>query len=596
MKSSLPLRVILAWCLALSSGLGYLSVTAQVSPVSPVNAGNRIALPSPTQGDSADISLRPLLNRYCLNCHNGRLKTAGLTLDDVDLEHVSDSAEVLEKVLQKLRTQEMPPPGLPHPDAAAYNAAASWLETALDSAAEAKAEPGRVPLHRLNRAEYANAIRDVLDFEIIDNGLLPPADAIDQEGFDNIASSLSLSPALTERYVALARSISVLAVGDPAARPKIDRYQIRPTLNQKGRMSDDLPFESRGGMAIRHYFPVDGEYTIKIRLFKEIYSYVVGIGFPHQLDVRVDGKRVKLFTVGGEAPGTPPPATLVGNILTDPEWEAYMHAADEHLDVRLPIQAGIHAIGVSFLDSLVEVEGVLQKPQTGTDYNSSRDEHYDGYPSVDSVEIGGPFKINGVGDTASRRRIFVCHPSSSKEEEPCARNILASLARRAYRRPVSIPDIQPLMTFYQAGRSAGNFDAGIQRAIERMLADPEFLFRAEHDAAKSMAPAPQTISDLELASRVSFFLWSSIPDDTLMDVASRGGLRNSAMLVQQIRRMLADRRSQALVDNFAGQWLKTRDLAGVTPDPDLFPQFTDNLRNAFRQETGELHFREPGSR
>ena len=525
---------------------------------------------------------RDVLDRYCVTCHNTRLKTAGLQLDTLDPGDVRENAAVWEKVVTKLRTGEMPPPGRPRPDAVAYQAVVSALESALDAAAASKPYPGRVPVHRLNRVEYANAVRDLVGLEIDGRSVLS-SDEADQEGFDNVASVLSVSPSLLENYLSAARTVSRLAVGDPARRPVIDTFKISKALVQDERLGDDLPFGTQGGVLIRHNFPLDGEYTIKVLLRRQEYDYIIGMGEPHQIDFRLDGVRLKRFTVGGEAKGMTMPENFAGNTQGDPEFEEYMHTADAHLEVRVPVNAGLHEVGVSFVRRLWEPEGILQPPQTG--FGRTTNEYYHGNPAVEIVSIGGPYGAPAVGDSPSRRRMFVCRPKTVAEEEPCARTILSTLAARAYRRPVTDRDLQPLLDFYSSARADGGFDAGIQRGVERILAAPSFLFRIEHEPAGAAAGTAYRLSDLELASRLSFFLWSSIPDDELRNAAARGSLRDPAALEQQVRRMLRDPRSSALVDNFAARWLELSKLPGVVPDTELYPEFDENLRDAMQQET-----------
>ena len=526
---------------------------------------------------------RALLDRYCITCHNEKLRTAGLTLDTIDVTHVSAGAEVWEKAIRKLRMGAMPPPGRPRPDQATADAFRSYLETSLDRAAAASPNPGRTEaVHRLNRVEYQNAIRDLLALEV-DVAALLPADDADQHGFDNIAEVLSVSPLLLERYMSAARKISRLAVGRPPTGPAVETYRVPLLLLQDDRLSEDLPFGSRGGIAIRHYFPVDGEYTIKIRLQRNYVEYVRGLGTPHQLEIRLDGARIKQFRLGGEAPGNPAPGSYAGNIDGTPDWEQYMLHADEGLDLRLPVKAGPRVVGATFVRKLSEPEGVLQPRQTG--FPLAVNERWDGNAAVDGVAIGGPYTVDGPGDTSSRRQIFVCRPQRSKDEEACAKKILSTLARRAYRRPVTSADVETLLSFYQSGRRQGTFDAGIQSALGRLLVDPDFLFRIERDPPHVASSTTYRISDLELASRLSFFLWSSIPDDELLEVAARGKLNDPKVLGEQVRRMLADARSKTLVDNFTGQWLVLRNLRSVSPDPNVFPDFDENLRAAFQRET-----------
>jgi mono/diheme cytochrome c family protein len=525
--------------------------------------------------------LQETLDRYCVSCHNGRLKTAGLQLDSLDVRQVARDAEAWEKVVTKLRTGEMPPPGRPRPDAVTYAAVAAALEHELDAAAAATPQPGRVPVHRLSRHEYTNAIRDLLGLEI-DGRTLLPSDEAEQEGFDNVASMLSVSPALLENYLSAARTISRLAIGDPALRPVVDSFKIPKALIQDDHLGDDLPFGSRGGALIRYHFPLHAEYTIKVLLRRQEYDYIVGMGEPHQLDVRLDGVRLKQFTVGGEAKGMTTPENFAGNTQGDPEWENYMHTADANLEVRVPVTAGPHEVGVSFVQRFWEPEGVLQPPQTG--FGRTTNEYYHGNPAVEIVSIGGPYGSPRSGDSPSRRTVFVCRPKDAASEEPCARKILSTLATRAYRRPVAESDMQTLLGFYREG-AANGFDAGIQRGLERILAAPSFLFRIEREPAATAPGSAYRIGDLDLASRLSFFLWSSIPDDDLREAAGRGGLRDPALLQQQVRRMLRDPRSNALVDNFAGRWLELGKLAGAVPDTELYPEFDENLREAMAQET-----------
>jgi cytochrome c5 len=584
-------RGIATWFAVWLAGAGYLHVqAARAAPA--VRSGQQAAINStqrPAGEAPAFSARRALLDKYCVTCHNQRLRTAGLMLDTVDVQRIGEGADVWEKVVTKLRTGAMPPQGLPRPDRSATAAFTASLETALDEWASAHPNPGRrLPLHRLNRAEYTNAIRDLLALEIDARSLLPTDDS--NHGFDNMASVLTVSPVLLERYMSSARHISRLAVGDPTIGPAVASrtYTADKTLFQDGRMSEDLPFGSRGGMAVRHHFPLDGEYVIKIRLLRNYVDYVRGLAERHQLEVRVDGARIRSFTIGGDSPGAPAPISYAGNISGTQEWEAYALSADKGLEVRFKSTAGPKVVAVSFVSTPGEAEGVLQPPQTG--YAFAVDESRSsptgrGEPAVESVAIDGPYDAARPGDTPSRNRIFVCRPANTRDEDACAKTILSGLARRAYRRPVTDEDLQALLGFYRSGRSEGGFDVGIQLAVERILCDPDFLFRLEREPAKLAAGGISRISDLELASRLSFFLWSSIPDDELLDVAARGKLKEPAVLDRQVRRMLSDTRSRALVDNFAGQWLSLRALQGVAPNPDLFPEFDESLREGFRRET-----------
>jgi len=372
-------------------------------------------------------------------------------------------------------------------------------------------------------------------------------------------------------------------VGDPSLRPVIDTFKISKALVQDERLGDELPFGSQGGALIRYHFPLDADYTIKVLLRRQEYDYIIGMGEPHQLDVRVDGVRVKRFTVGGEAKGMTTPENFAGNTQGDPEWEEYMHTADAQLEVRVPVKAGVHDVGVSFVRRFWEQEGVLQPPQTG--FGRTTNEYYHGNPAVELVLIGGPYGAPAAGNSPSRGRIFACRPKDTASEEPCAKKILSTIAARAYRRPVTDGDLDILLGFYREGRSSGDFDAGVRRGIERILAAPSFLFRIEREPAGLAEGAAYRLSDLDLASRLSFFLWSSIPDDELRDAAARGRLNDAAALEQQVQRMLRDPRSRALVDNFATRWLELNKLPGVVPDTELYPEFDENLREAMEQET-----------
>ncbi|MEE2638624.1 MAG: DUF1592 domain-containing protein [Acidobacteriota bacterium] len=523
--------------------------------------------------------LRPVLNQYCVSCHSDRLRTAGLSLETMDAVHVSEDADVWERVIRKLRSGAMPPPGRTRPDPAVLEHVVAWLEAELDTAAARAPNPGRTDsVHRLNRAEYQNAIRDLLALDVEVTSLLP-ADSGDEHGFDNIANMLSVSPTLLDRYLSAARKLSQLAVGLPPRAPSTEEHRV--VLNQDGYLGDDLPFGSRGGAAVRHHFPVDGEYVIKVRLYRQLFDYVIGLGAPHEIEIRLDGERVLSSVVGGEEITGAPPAGFIGDIFGDPAWEEYAQTADAGLEVRLPVKAGTRLVGVSFLGRPTEVEdGVPHPPKY-----PERDESLESNLWVHTVAISGPYDVSGPGDTPSRRKIFVCHPTRPREEEPCARQILTTLAGRAYRRPASDQETQTLLRFYRDGRRAGTFDAGIQFALERLLVDPKLLFRIEREPDGVAPGTVYGVSDLELASRLSFFLWSSIPDDELLETAARRELSVPPVLERQVQRMLADARSTALVDNFVGQWLRLRNLGGATPDPNAFPDFDENLREAFLRET-----------
>ncbi len=515
---------------------------------------------------------RQILDKYCVTCHNTRLKTAGLTLDTMDLSQVADHADVWEKVVRKLRVGAMPPLGAAHPDETALHTLVSSLEQTLDEAAALKPNPGRAVLHRLNRAEYANAIRDLLALDVDPADLLPPDDS--SGGFDNNADVLGVSPALLEHYLSAARTISALAVGDPSMGAGTTTYRVRGDMSQNEHV-EGLPFGTRGGLVVRHTFPLDGEYVIKVQLLETTLAAIRGLEFPNEVEVLLDGRRVHVATVGGDADftGSAVNATDVVNSVAD------------RLTARVTVKAGEQSIGATFVaktaaESANRMEDFQRTTVDTTDHT--------GLPHVESLTIVGPFKPTGPGDTASRRRIFVCRPANDAAEAPCATKIIRTLARRAYRRPVTDVEVARLMAFYKAGRHDGTFDAGIGRALRAMLASTQFVFRLERDPANIAAGAPYRLSDLELASRLSFFLWSSIPDDELLDVASRGQLKDPAVLERQVRRMLADPKASTLVTNFASQWLQLRNLRTTIPDQNEFPDFDDNLRQAFRREVEML--------
>ena len=519
---------------------------------------------------------------HCVTCHNDRVLSGGLRLGADTFASLDGHAETWEKVLHKVRTGQMPPAPRPRPSAADATAFTSYLQTTLDAAAERDPQPGRVGAHRLNRIEYANAVRDVLSLPIDAGALLLPDEA--EDGFDNIAASLALSPAHLERYLAAARQISRMAIGDRAPDPAAAShvYRVPRLLEQDERAGDDLPFGSRGGLAVRHHFPRDGEYAFRVRLRRQVYDYIIGMRTPQQLEIRLDGALLKRFTVGGEAKGTPGPLTWNGEIVGDTEYELYMHDADAGLEVSSRVPAGLHQVSAAFVDSPWEPEGITQPRQV--DFGRGSDEQFDGYAAVDTVTIRGPHNPGGPGDTASRRAIFTCRPSGKTDEATCAKKIVETLARRAYRRPAVPEEIDTLLAFYRSGSAQGGFEEGIRAAIERMLVSFNFLFRIEAQPVRAVAGRANQLNDVDLASRLSFFLWSSVPDDQLLTLASRGKLGDPATLDQQVRRMLADSRSRALVDNFAGQWLMLRKATSFQPDLIVHPDFDENLRDAFVKE------------
>ncbi len=576
--------------------MGTLDPNAEYLPAARTTPGNDGPVMAPVATYFAQLPLgdasktimasspRAVLDKYCVACHNDRLKTAGLVLDKIDVGNVGINPDVWERVVRRLRAKTMPPAGLPRPDDTTYAAVATALESSLDREVKDNPNPGRPTIHRLNRTEYANAVRDLLSVELDARSLLPADDA--DLGFDNMADILSVSPALLERYMLAARQISRLAVGVVAGGPTLETYTVPKLLHQDDRLSEELPFGSRGGVAVRHYFPVDGEYSVKIRLRRQLYEYIRGLDVAQQLEVRLDGARIAAFTVGGEDHGLPPPPSYAGAIFADREWEDYAHHADARLEVRFAARAGSRLLGVSFVQSPYEVEGVLQPRATGkllsTDESwSSPSEKREA--ALESVAIAGPYQAGTA--LVSRRQVFVCRPSQQSEARACARTILGKLGRQGFRRPLTEENLEDLLTFYDRGREQGGFEAGIQRGIESILTDPEFLFRVERDPANAAPGTVYRLSDIELASRLSFFLWSSIPDEQLLDLAARGQLSNPAVLERQVRRMLRDRRARALVENFGAQWLGLHSLRNIAPTPELFPEFDENLREAFYQET-----------
>ena len=541
------------------------------------------SVPAAVAAEAAEF--RTVLDRYCTACHSDRLRTAGVTLESIDLAHVGAGAETWEKVIRKLRAREMPPPRRPRPDDATYVRFVDWIEDELDSAALADPNPGAETIHRLNRTEYTNAIRDLLALEIDGRELLPADDQ--SYGFDNIADVLSLSTSLLERYMLAASKIAQLAVGSPSIRKTTAVYTASPVLRQHYRMSELHPFGSRGGFATRHYFPVDGEYEVRVTLERTHGDAIKGLQRRNRLQVRLDRRRVAEFEIGGDGQREAWSAVF--------DLTPYEREADEDLRLRLSVAAGMRELAFSFPRTSAIAEGVLEPISAAETYHYAGDR--DAPMAVWIVEIEGPLDAAGpdvtaaAASTPSRERIFTCTPDgpSAEAEEACAADIVAALARRAFRRPIRGEDVDALMAFYEVGRGRGGFEAGIEFALRAILVDPEFLFRIEVDPPGTPPGTPYGISDLELASRLSFFLWSTVPDDELLALAEAGALREPGVLEAEVRRMLADPKSAALVDNFAGQWLFLRNMRSVKPDPIAFPEFDGNLREAFQRET-ELWF------
>ncbi len=511
-----------------------------------------------------------MLDRYCVTCHNDKLRTGGLSLQSADLNSVPAGAETWEKVIRKLHVNAMPPQGLPRPDKASLEGFTTFLEMSLDRAAATSPNPGHATMHRLNRAEYANAIRDLLALDIDASALLPPDD--ESSGFDNIADVLRVSPSLMERYLSASWNISRLALGNMNIVPSTATYRVRPDLSQDQHM-EGLPLGTRGGILVHHNFPVDGEYVIKVRLWRNTFDLIRGMEDPHQIEISLDGVRVRLITVGGQEDF----AKMAGNP------GSFGAELDQRLTARIPVKAGNRTISATtILRSEAEQEALI-KPFIRTTIDGL---DVTGDPSVDRVNIEGPFDQTGRGNSASRRKILVCKPANESQELPCARKILSNLIRQAYRRPAKDSDLEAPLSFYQRKRNGNaGFDDGIEAALQLILASPEFLFRFEAEPDKVAPGTVYRISDLELASRLSFFLWSTIPDEELLTVANSGKLKDPAILKQQVKRMLADPRAEALVDNFAEQWLFLRNLKSVAPNMETFPDFDDNLRQAMKEET-----------
>jgi mono/diheme cytochrome c family protein len=574
-----------------------------------------------TAATAAPAAHRATLDKYCVTCHNSRTKTAGLALDAVNINNLSESAEIWEKVAHMLRAGAMPPAGMPRPEAAVSQSMAGWLETELDRVAAAAPNPGRVPPHRLNRVEYTNAVRDLLGLDI--PAALLPVDGSFQ-GFDNIAGVLSVSPLLLERYMSVARQVSRMAVGDLTMNVAPVSYVMENIRRQTDRPGNELPFGSRG-IALKHVFPLDGEYIVKVRLRRDGNEYIRGLGrIPQPVEVRVDGERVGMFADAGLTKGVPPPEGYNQGELGDAEWEKNALEGDSGYEVRFAVVAGAHSIGVALPARRWENDEELLLPP-----GAGNDEDRDGHIAVGLVEVSGPYEKKAAADSPSRQKIFTCRPSGPADQEACAQTILTGIARKAYRRPLTTSDTAAIMRFCAAGMIRG-FDGCIQSGIERILSSPHFLFRVAVTQAAmadptgsprrsvpanawlsgvpaglalrpvgsqggtamraaAMTDGPLRLSDFELASRLSFFIWSSVPDDQLLDLAGQGKLKDRRVVEAQVKRMLADPRSRALIENFAGQWLELRRLETVSPVENIFPEFDAELRDAFKRET-ELYF------
>jgi mono/diheme cytochrome c family protein len=549
----------LSKALVLTTALFVVAVTVSRSDVVTLSAAQAPAGPS-----SAPLAPRALLDTYCITCHNQRTKTAGLAFDTMDLAKLPEHGDVWERTVRKLRAGMMPPPGVRRPDPASVESMVSWLERSLDEAAAAHPNPGRVALHRLNRAEYAAAIEDLLGLKIDAAALLPKDD--EAEGFDNVASVLTVSPSFLDQYISAARVVSARAVGNPTARPGSMTYRPARGTDQSARV-DGLPLGTRGGLLVEHLFPADGDYKLNIPNMA-IAGYVRGMEYRHTLIVTIDGVKVFENTIGGE-----------DDIKAIDQQQAPAVAAinSRFMDIPIKVTAGPHKVGATFIArTFAESDDVLHsfKPSAGEDR----------IPRIGSLEIQGPFNPTGVSNTPSRARVFICQPANQSEELPCARRILSSLARKAYRRPITDADLEAPLAFYGAARGVSDFDTAIRDAMPAILASPKFLYRAERSPAGLAPGNVHAISDVELASRLSFFLTGRPPDEELLALAERRTLSTPNVLDAQVKRLLADPGAESLISNFAFQWLKMRALDEIDPDPIIFPNFDDSLRAAFRRE------------
>jgi hypothetical protein len=593
MASSKGLRAKSKWW-----ALGALAVLCgAMAPA--VSGGGQTA--SPGQSPEA-ATHRASFERYCLGCHSQKLKDQGkvpIALEGLDVAKVGSNPEAWEKVVLKMRAGQMPPAAAARPGKAERSAFLSWVESELDRSASRNPNPGRTePFHRLNRTEYRNAVRDLLGLDINVSALLPPDDV--SYGFDNIAGVLKISPTLMERYLVAAQRVSRLATGTPQPAVNIDYFRIADDLSQESHLPG-LPLGTRGGTLIAYTFPMDGEYEIRPRLTRDLNEGMPAYTETQYLEISIDGERVGVFSLPGVRGGgaaaaqeTPDPqvpaiSQIPTGVRASPQDRASRNKADEQWNLRIPVKAGQREVAITFLNRTPSLDETTRLPflrpyPAGVNIPETRRGSY-----LRSVEIAGPYLGVSGGVSQSRKRVFLCEPKSGAAEADCAKTILTALTRRAYRRPVTDSDVQPVLAFFREGRADGAFDDGIERAIRRLLVSPEFLLRVERDPAGLAPNTPYAISDVELASRLSFFLWSSIPDDELLDLAAKRQLSAPANLERQVRRMLADPRADAFVNNFAGQWLFLRNLAAAVPVQSVFPDFDDTLRQAFQRET-ELFF------
>jgi len=548
------------------TGAGQVPRSAPAAQGTPVVARTAAARgPAAVPPDAATVAKqKALLDQYCVTCHSNRLKTANFSLEGADLTTIGDHAEEWEKVVRKLRGGVMPPPDIPRPSLEQYEGLRDFLEAEIDRTAAGRPNAGAVVLHRLNRTEYANAVRDLLDLDVDVTTLLPPDDSA--RGFDNIAGSLTISPTLLESYTSAAARVARMAVG--YWKTPTEATYLVPSDASQNQHLEGLPFGTRGGLKVRHDFPADGEYKF------EIQNFGIGSFIPNeQLEILVDGERAHLFTYKGVG--------MSSGMQAD---------NDGTLTVTVPVKAGSRTVGATFLQTNFRpsLDLIKQYDRKSLENNAIPQVEY--YPAIGFVRISGPFNAQRPEDSKSRRRVFSCRPSAALSEQACARQILSGMARRAYRRPVTAADVSTLMTFYDEGRMTGGaFEDGIELAMRRVLASPQFLVRVEREPATVPVGQAYRISDLELASRLSFFLWSSIPDDELITLASQGRLSSPRVLEQQVKRMLADPKSASMVSNFAQQVLYLRNLKATSPDGVFYPNWDNELRDGYQREA-ELFF------
>jgi hypothetical protein len=548
------------------TGLFAVAILCLASALARPAAQDRTAQPAAAPA----VDPKAFVGRYCATCHSQRTQAGGLQLDAFDPHQFSagTAADLGEKMIRRLRARTMPPQGAPQPDVAAQQAFASWLEGELDAAERAHPNPGRSRLRRLNRAEYGNAVRDLLALDVDPSTLVPPDNA--SFGFDNVAD-VRLSPTLQERYLASADRVSALAVGDPALEPEARTYTIRQDVSQDQHI-DGLPLGTLGGALIRHTFPLDGDYELQVKLYRSNLGMMRGMQLAHPFELAIDGTPVRSATVGG-------PADLAAAFAQPTDAG---DAIDARLSTRVHVGAGTREVMLAFTDTAAALDTVRLRPFL----KSAQDTlDWTGRPHIQSLTIKGPFAAAAGRDTPSRRRVFACRPAQVSAETACASRILSTMLRRAYRQPVEPADLDRAMRMYAMGRAEGTFETGIQRAVQFVLASPKFTFRPERLSAPAAGAAVAPLSPTDLASQLSFFLWSSLPDEALLDAATTGTLRAPRVLDAQVRRLLADRRSSALVENFAGQWLQLRNVRSLLPNSDAFPDFDDNLRQSLRRET-----------